>query len=153
MASNTSVITIPLRGGLNVAVSDQALQPGECTELINYELTTTGRYRRVQGYERFDGQPAPSKVIGADLPGFPFDTTDQLIAAIKAERTVRTEAIEPVPGSGPVLGVFRFGGKVYAFRNTADGTAAKMHESSGTGWVEVTTPALAADGKYEFIET
>lgn len=153
MASNTSVITIPLTGGLNVAVSDQMIKPGECTELINYELTTTGRYQRIKGYERFDGQPAPSQVKAADLPGFPFANAGVLMAAIRAERTLRTDAIQPVPGSGPVLGVFRFNGIVYAFRNTEDGTAAKMYRSSGTGWQEVTTPVLSPGGSYEVIET
>ena len=153
MASNTQVQVVPLLGGLNVAVSDQMLRPGECTELINYEITTTGRYMRMQGYERYDGQPAPSEVIAADLPGFPFPTTEDTIAAIKAAQAVRRSAIQPVPGSGPVRGVFVFNGQRYAFRDNAAGDAGKMYRATAAGWEEVTTPVLAPGGRYEFVET
>lgn len=42
-----------------------------------------------------------------------------------------------VPGSGPVRGVVRFGGAVYAWRNNAGGTALALHKSSPAGWVAV----------------
>lgn len=45
--------------------------------------------------------------------------------------------IGPVPGSGRVLGVHQYKGKVYAFRNNAAGTAAVMHVNSSAGWVPV----------------
>lgn len=153
MASNTNVAEIPLTGGLNIAVNSQQLKPGECTELINYEITETGRCRRVKGYERYDGQPAPSAVTASGLPGFPFATPEDAIAAIKVEQGIRRAAIQTVPGSGPVLGVFCFKGERYAFRNTVDGTAAKLYRSFAGGWVEVTTPALNPNGKYETLET
>lgn len=153
MASNTNVITIPLTGGLNVALNSQQLQPGECTELINYELTTTGRYQRTAGYERFDGTQAPSSVTAASLPGFPFATPEEMIIALKAARIARRDEILQVPGSGPVLGVFVFKGERYAFRNTADNLAAKLYRATAAGWAEVTTPALAPNGRYQFVET
>lgn len=153
MASNTSVPAIPLTGGLNLAVNSQQIAPGECTELTNYEVTTVGRYQRTGGYERYDGQQSPSSVIASNVPGFPFDTPEETIAAVKAEQAVKRDLIQPVPGSGPVLGVLLFKGERYAFRNTADGSAAKMHKATGTGWQEVTTPALQPNGVYEFVET
>ncbi len=42
-----------------------------------------------------------------------------------------------VPGSGSILGVWQYGGLVYAFRNNAGATAAVMHKSSASGWTEV----------------
>ena len=42
-------------------------------------------------------------------------------------------------GSGSVLGVVRFGGVTYAFRNNAGGTAALIYKSSASGWVAVPT--------------
>lgn len=42
-----------------------------------------------------------------------------------------------VPGSGRVLGVHQYGGKVYAFRNNVAGTAAVMHVNSSSGWTPV----------------
>lgn len=59
--------------------------------------------------------------------------------------------IGAVPGSGSVLGVFPYGGHVYAFRNNAGGTAAVMHKATTSGWTTVTTPALAPSGRYEFV--
>uniref|UniRef100_UPI004048A6FA hypothetical protein n=1 Tax=Rheinheimera sp. TaxID=1869214 RepID=UPI004048A6FA len=152
MASNARPTAVMLTGGLNVASGDQLLKPGECIELTNYELTTIGRYMRMTGYERFDGQPSPSTVIAADLPGFPFPDVETTIAAIKTAQQVRRDAIQPVPGSGPVRGVFMFEGDTYAFRNTADGLAAKLYRATAAGWDEVTTPVLQPNGRYETIE-
>lgn len=45
--------------------------------------------------------------------------------------------IGAVPGSGPILGVAYFNNVVYAWRNNAGGTAAKMFKSTASGWVEV----------------
>jgi len=55
--------------------------------------------------------------------------------------------IEAVPGSGPILGVVEFAvdedgavPRVYAFRNNAGGTQAKMYVGMGTGWEEQPLP-------------
>lgn len=48
--------------------------------------------------------------------------------------------IGAVPGSGPVRGIFKFNGTLYAFRNNAGGTAAVLHRQSSGGWVAVTMP-------------
>lgn len=45
--------------------------------------------------------------------------------------------IRAVPGSGPVRGVAFFEGSVYAWRNTANGSALAMHKSTSGGWVLV----------------
>ena len=53
--------------------------------------------------------------------------------------------IDPVPGSGAILGVVgaAFGGVdyVYAFRANAGGTAVDLYRSSATGWVQITLPS------------
>lgn len=138
---------LSLRGGLNLADSDSDMKPGECRELVNYEVNTSGRYQRVTGYERFDGRPSPSAVRIPDLSGFPFDTDDEALAALDAEVEARRALITAVPGAGPIIGVFMFAGIVYAMRNIADGTAAKLYRATVAGWVEVTTPVLAPDGR------
>jgi hypothetical protein len=43
--------------------------------------------------------------------------------------------IEAVPGSGPVRGIWQYGGKVYAFRD--DSTQGRMYESSSSGWTAI----------------
>lgn len=45
--------------------------------------------------------------------------------------------ITEVPGSGSILGVWKYSGNVYAFRNNAGGTAAVMHVESPSGWTPV----------------
>lgn len=50
-----------MTGGLNLAEPYLALPPGECVQLYNYEVNNLGRYQRINGYERFDGQTRPSK--------------------------------------------------------------------------------------------
>lgn len=46
--------------------------------------------------------------------------------------------IGPVPGSGRLLGVVVYNAVVYAFRNTADGSSARMYRSTSNGWQVVT---------------
>ncbi|MCG9964621.1 hypothetical protein [Shewanella cutis] len=138
---------LSLRGGLNLADSDSDMKPGECRELVNYEINTSGRYQRVTGFERFDGRPSPSAVRVVDLAGFPFETDEAALAALNAEVETRRALITAVPGSGPVIGVFMFAGIVYAMRNTSDGNAAKLYRATSTGWAEVTTPALLPNGR------
>jgi hypothetical protein len=45
--------------------------------------------------------------------------------------------IGAVPGSGVILGVAYYLGTVYAWRNNAAGTAAKIYKSTAAGWVNV----------------
>jgi hypothetical protein len=153
MASNTNVNAIILSGGLNLASSVLEVKPGQCTQLFNYEVNTLGRYQRVLGYERFDGQPAPSAVVARELSGAPFDDDAVEFAAVEAERALRRAAIGKVPGSGRILGIFVLAGKVYAFRNTDSGSTAKLYCSSAGGWVEISTPTLSPHGDYRFVET
>lgn len=152
MAANTKVQPVILKGGLNLASSVLEVQPGQCLQLFNYEVNTLGRYQRIMGYERFDGRPAPSAVLAKDLPGAPFADDETEFAAVLAERATRRAAIQQVPGSGRILGIFSFGGAVYAFRNNADGTAANLYKSSPTGWGLVATPALQPNGNYQFVD-
>lgn len=56
-----------------------------------------------------------------------------------------------VSGSGPIRGIWEYGGAVYAFRDNAAGTECIMHKSTTSGWVIVTTPTLAVGGAYDFL--
>lgn len=49
----------PLRGGLNIATPAVEIPPGQACDAMNYECIQKG-YGRVDGYERYDGHPAPS---------------------------------------------------------------------------------------------
>lgn len=51
----------PLKGGLDLVTKAIVLEPGKCIDAQNYEPDAVGGYRRINGHERFDGQPAPSE--------------------------------------------------------------------------------------------
>ena len=50
----------PLKGGLNLTDAPLSLPPGVLLHAINYECVSQGGYRRIDGIERFDGQPSPA---------------------------------------------------------------------------------------------
>ncbi|MFI4939819.1 MAG: hypothetical protein ACHP7O_05700 [Burkholderiales bacterium] len=50
----------PLQGGLDLMTPALMLESGKCFDACNYEPQITGGYRRIDGYERFDGHPSPS---------------------------------------------------------------------------------------------
>lgn len=54
-----STANFPLSGGLDLISPPGRAPPGRCIAALNYEPIASG-YRRFQGFERFDGQPAPS---------------------------------------------------------------------------------------------
>lgn len=47
-------------GGLDLTTPSLRLQPGALRDALNFEVAPFGGYRRVDGYERFDGQTSPS---------------------------------------------------------------------------------------------
>jgi len=50
----------PLKGGINLVDPPLTLQPGELLGSSNYEHYQGGGYRRIDGYERYDGRQSPS---------------------------------------------------------------------------------------------
>lgn len=50
----------PLQGGLDLMTPAIMIDPGKVFDAQNYEPEITGGYRRIDGYERFDGHPSPS---------------------------------------------------------------------------------------------
>ena len=58
----------PFEGGLNMVDPSLALKPGELVAADNFEIDIRGRYRRIDGYERFDGQTLPSEITYYRIP-------------------------------------------------------------------------------------
>ncbi len=81
--------------------------------------------------------------------GAPTDDLDleYRIASIECCRN----AVQPLPGHGPVRGVWMYNGIMYAFRDNELATECNMFSSTSTGWELVSTPTLQAGGRYEFI--
>jgi len=57
-----SSVYFPFEGGLNIVDPVMSLKPGELVASNNFEVDLRGRYRRTDGYERFDGQTLPSQI-------------------------------------------------------------------------------------------
>ena len=58
----------PFEGGVNMVDPSLSLEPGELVAANNFEIDIRGRYRRVDGYERFDGQTLPSEITFYRIP-------------------------------------------------------------------------------------
>ena len=56
----TQIAYHPFQGGLDLVSPVLNIPPGYVLDGINYEPDINGGYRRIEGYERFDGQPSPS---------------------------------------------------------------------------------------------
>lgn len=61
--------------------------------------------------------------------------TDNALNALAAD--VYRADIARVPGSGPLRGLSSIGSVIYAWRDTADGTACAIHRSTAAGWEAV----------------
>ena len=58
----------PFEGGVNMVDPSLSLEPGELVAADNFEIDIRGRYRRVEGYERYDGRTLPSDVVFYRIP-------------------------------------------------------------------------------------
>lgn len=200
----------PLTGGLDLSTPAIATPPGRVVAALNYEPVASG-YRRLSGYERFNGETAPSDAViyqvdyddnalggnvtqfttgevvrnslGAtigvavadatlvsgswgtatavgrvkirtnsgnpallgdnvrlDIPG-PITRGYQKGAAsllsASASATLQRALIEAVPGSGPIRGVWYYGGNVLVVRNNVGATEGVFYQSSSGGWAAV----------------
>lgn len=52
-----------LAGGLDLVTPPLSLRPGSARDALNFEVSITGGYTRIAGYQRFDGRPAPNDAI------------------------------------------------------------------------------------------
>ncbi|AUR96749.1 head-closure protein [Vibrio phage 1.232.O._10N.261.51.E11] len=75
--------SFPFFGGLDVNTPYLQRNPGSLINSLNYEPDPDGGYRRIRGYERYDGQPSP---------------TDSGVTAIPV-----SAVITPAPTLGDVL--------------------------------------------------
>ena len=67
-ATTTTYDYFPLKGGLNMMSPPLTLPPGVALDAINWECAVTGGYRRIAGYERFDGHTEPHTGLYYTLP-------------------------------------------------------------------------------------
>lgn len=89
-----------LSGGLDRSTPNYLVKPGKLLDVLNYECVEEGGYRRIKGYELFDGSGDP----------------------------------QPVPGSGPIRGVWIYEDEVYAFRDDGGAMQTDMYKATSFGW-------------------
>lgn len=93
--------------------------------------------------------PSGTFIVGEDInrSGSPIaevvafstvDTPKSNAVYLAAAADILRASIAKPSGSGPIRGVFFFGGSVYALRNNVGGTAAVLYKSSAAGWTAVT---------------
>jgi hypothetical protein len=58
----------PFEGGVNLVEPALSMRAGELVAANNFEVDVRGRYRRLDGYERFDGQTLPSAITYYGIP-------------------------------------------------------------------------------------
>jgi hypothetical protein len=62
-----SIDPIILKGGLDQITPSLLLPNGYARQSLNFECSVTGGYKRIAGYERFDGSPSPADSADSGL--------------------------------------------------------------------------------------
>lgn len=101
---------IVFEGGLTLTRSPLNTPPGMVVESQNWETSRTGGYRRIAGYERFDGQAKPSDAeyatLGITITGA-FVAGDAIAGATSAATAV---VLAVVTGDDPYLVITKISG-------------------------------------------
>lgn len=123
----------PFNGGLDVVTPALSVDPGFALAMVNFEPWFNGGYRRVDGYERFDGHAKPSKAVayGAVISSLTGLTTGTAAAAAGtgASSGATAQFVQGVLVNGTnwvamtnVHGTFGTGEKIIQGTNTSTGT-------------------------------
>ncbi len=133
-------------GGLNQEAAAITFPPGSIFASQNYVSTTDGGYRRIDGYERYSGQPSPSEAsyvsylvtfsavvtVGDTVTGVVSGTTGIVIS-------LTTTSMQLTKLSGDFqLEAFTVGG-------VSKGTITTLNSGIDTVFADATTQALAAN--------
>ena len=122
----------PFRGGLDLVTPALEVDPGFALDLQNFEPYYNGGYRRVDGYERFDGRPKPSAaaLYGAaisSLSGIALGTAASLAGTgLVSGATARIVETAAVGGTNwlaltALTGTFQVGEKLVIGTSTSTG--------------------------------
>ena len=79
--SQTQPVAFNCEGGLVLNRSSFIMQPGEATELLNFEPDIQGGYRRIDGYRKFVNQAIPTTSNTSEKPLMVVNFADKVIAA------------------------------------------------------------------------
>lgn len=114
-------------GGLDLTTPSLRVDKGRALTMVNFELELDGGYRRINGYERVDGRPAPSDAVyytvGVD-DGSGITVGDTLTGDSSAAIS------EVIAKDGNTLGVTDLSGG-YTLSEAANGTTITAVELRG----------------------
>lgn len=102
----------PFPGGLDLTTPSLTLQPGALRDCLNFECAQSGGYARIQGYERYDGRPAPSAATYAIVQVASFTnipTVNQVITQASSGATGQIIAVVST-GTTPYMAVTKVSG-------------------------------------------
>lgn len=107
-----------MRGGIDLASTFIKIPQGAAIDLVNFEPELGGGYRRIDGYERYDGRTAPS-----DAKYYTVEVANGSGIAVGATLTGDTSGAtsQVVIKDGNTLGVTALSGS-YTDNETANGT-------------------------------
>lgn len=80
--SNLIAKIIPLSTGLNLASPKLLAEPGSLLDCLNYELTDISGYKRIDGFQRYDGNVSFKDIPNAKVYSAPVSGTGTLGAGI-----------------------------------------------------------------------
>lgn len=89
-----------LGGGLDLVTPALTLPPGRVIEAENYEPEINGGYRRINGYERFDGHDSPSELAEYLILPVSIASTPVLGATVTGETSGTTAILLEVDSDG-----------------------------------------------------
>lgn len=109
-------------GGLDLTTPTLALQPGALRAGQNFECSQSGGYARIQGYERFDGDAAPSAATYTIVQVSSFTTVPAVGATLSQPTTSASGTVvvvNNVPGAcyivvTQVTGAFNYTDLLYS---------------------------------------
>jgi len=80
-SSQVQPVAFNCEGGLVLNRSSFLMQPGEATELLNFEPDIQGGYRRIDGYRKFVNQVIPTTSNTSEKPLMVVNFADKVVAA------------------------------------------------------------------------
>lgn len=119
-----------------VLASELTDMAGEIDDSLELEVGDSIEYSDDEGSSWTSLDNSVMGFEGAALPG-PADHLQTLAASAQ----IRREQIEPLPGSGPVRGVWMFDDTLYGARDNAGATALDIHKATADGWEKIAVGA------------
>jgi len=102
---------VQLKQGWDITSPTLEIGPGVVRDSKNFEITTTGGYGRIAGYERYDGRPAPSAASYAIVQVSSFTNVPSVGQTLTGNTTGATSVIlSVVQGSAAYMVVTKVAG-------------------------------------------